>query len=192
MKVVHILRRPARFITERLLRSKKPSRLCNSHLAGDEKKLAWTKWHSACKLIAALVGGKDLVVGDELKLIIVKKASAKRWDLDQDDPFAEDVLASERAANSACVVTFPGVFNSQDIGKDVSQWSESQAMSVAKIVWLENHAFNTSYGLGQFTPKRYPSRRCLMVGPKLPKIGTEEELMIRTTIAFGEADAEEG
>ena len=190
--MVHILSWPARFIAEKLLGSKKPSRLCNSHLAEGEKKLAWTRWHSACMLIATLLGGIDLVVGAGSKLFIVKKASDRERDLDQASPFAENVLASESDANSAYVVTFPGVFKGQDIGKDVSQWSESQAMSVAKIVWLENHAFNTSYGLGQFTLGRYPARGCLAVDPKLPKMSSEEELMVRTTIAFGEADAENG
>lgn len=146
-----------------------------------EEKPAWTKWHSACKLIATLVGGEDLVVGDGAKLIIKTSGAVGNGDSD----FNTFYLTSSSKANSSCQVTFPAVFDLDDLGKDLAWWSESQAKAVATVVWLNDHQDDVVYGLGSFVLGKYRSE--LEVGAKLPQVNSEEELMMRATIAFGDA-----
>lgn len=146
-----------------------------------EEKPVWTKWHSACKLIAILVGGKDLVVGDRAKLIIKTSGAVG----DDDSNFNTFYLASSSSENSACQVAFPAVFSIDDLGKDLAWWSESQAKAVAMVVWLNDHQGDLVYGLGSFVQGNYHLQ--LEVGAKLPQVNSEEELMMRATIAFGDA-----
>ena len=151
------------------------------------EKPKWTKWHSACMLIATLLGGTDLVVADASK-IIIKMKGIRRVTL-EDGPFGVSLLAAESNTSSAVVASFPAVFGINDVGKDLSWWSEIQAMSIAKIVWLNNRDDNTEYGCGNYTYNKYRAR--LEVNPKLPHIYSEEELMIRASIAFGEPEDDE-
>ena len=155
------------------------------------EKPKWTKWHSACMLIATLLGGTDLVVADASKIIIKMKRIGRvtlRATL-EDGPFGVSFLAAESNTSSAVVASFPVVFGINDVGKDLSWWSEIQAMAVAKIVWLSNRDDNTEYGCGKYIYNKYRAR--LEVNPKLPHIYSEEELMIRASIAFGEPEDDE-
>ena len=143
-------------------------------------KPTWTKWHSACMLIASLVGGEDLVVVDGSKIVIGPVSGDGHHDI----VFGAQFLASESDTNTACQVSFPAVFTIDDVGKDLAWWSEKQAMAVAKIVWLNGHEYNIVYGLGSFVPGQYRAR--IEVSKKLPQVNSEEELMMRATIAFGD------
>lgn len=151
------------------------------------EKPKWTKWHSACMLIATLLGGTDLVVADDSKIII--KMKGVRGLSFEDGHFGVRFLAAESNTSSAVVSRFPAVFGINDVGKDLSWWSEIQAMAVAKIVWLNNRDDNTEYGCGNYIYNNYRAR--LEVSPKLPHLCSEEELMIRASIAFGELEDDE-
>ncbi len=151
------------------------------------EKPPWTKWHSACMLIASLVGGEDLVVVSCSKIVIKTPASTvTKISVNGDGRYiSTQFLASESDTYSACQVTFPAVFTVDDVGKDLAWWSEKQAMAVAKIVWLNDHKDNIVYGLGSFVPGQYRAR--IEVSKRLPQVNSEEELMMRATIAFGDA-----
>lgn len=151
------------------------------------EKPKWTKWHSACMLIATLLGGTDLVVADASKIII--KMKRVRGMSPEDGHFGVRLLAAESNTNSAVVSRFPAVFGINDVGKDLSWWSEIQAMTIAKIVWLNNCDDNTEYGCGNHIYNNYRTR--IEVNPKLPHLCSEEELMIRASIAFGELEDDE-
>lgn len=151
------------------------------------EKPKWTKWHSACMLIATLLGGTDLVVADDSKIII--KMKGVRGLSFEDGHFGVRLLAAESNTSSAVVSRFPAVFGINDVGKDLSWWSEIQAMAIAKIVWLNTRDDNTEYGCGNHIYNNYRAR--LEVNPKLPHLCSEEELMIRASIAFGELEDDE-
>lgn len=142
-----------------------------------------TKWHLACKWIAHLLGGLDLVVGEKSRIIVVKSTLKKT----KNKSLVESSwIASIDADRRSCILSVPAIFDDNDLGKDVEQWSESQAEDLARLLLLQKNERESEYGCAEFHPGSFAS--CVLdVGKKLPRIATEEELFISVDIEFGEA-----
>lgn len=158
------------------------------------EKIVQTKWHLACKWIAASLDAVDLVVLNDANIAVVKDKRGFEESFNGDTPFTSCgfyLAGKEVSPKSAWAISLPVIFGEDDIGKDIEKWSASQAEDFIKLVCfcIPSKRERCEVGSAQFRWNGY--RTNLEFVKALPLVNSEEEMFMRASILLGEAEEDE-